>query len=552
MGTMKWLQILDPLRGLFERFGVDYVMMRRILEIKLLMDGRRAPTLVQKSSKNLSSDTQSNQFIKSLWIYVLLSLVLIPFVAMKVSFMFQMSLVFGILMFMVTTSMISDFSSVMLDVRDRNILFSKPVQRKTINMAKVLHVMIYLLLLTGSLTVVPLLVGLFRHGILFFLLFLAEIILMDVFIVVLTAALYWLVLRFLDGEKLKDIINYVQIGLTIAMTVGYQLISRLFNLVDLDITFTAKWWEIFIFPTWFASPFEWVLGEAANGYIILFSVLSVAGPLAALWIYSLLMPSFERNLQKLASHEARGKINRLRLSDRLGALLCRGSIERLFFRFSWDMMGRERDFKLKVYPQLGFSLIFPFIFMFNMLRSDGGFAAMRPGRGYLFLYFCALMIPTIVQMLRYSGNYKGAWIYQTAPLTDGAPIYRGTLKAMIARLFGPLYVLEAIIFVIIFGARILPGLVAILLGVLLYTVLSFMVFEKELPFSVPFQNVQSGNTLVFFGLILLLGVLAGAHLGFTFMAYGEYLWMLVLLILNLVAWKLAFRKGPVNGLHRVR
>lgn len=551
MGTIRWLRILDPLRGLFERFGVDYAMMCRILEIKLLMDGRRAPTIIQRSGKNADPDALSNQFIKSLWIYVLLSVVLLPIIAMKINLMFQMSLVFGILMFMVTTSMISDFSSVILDVRDRNILFSKPVQRQTINMAKILHVMIYLLLLTGALTLLPLLVGLFTHGPLFFLLFIVEIILMDLFIVALTAALYWLVLRFFDGEKLKDIINYVQIGLTIGMTVGYQFISRLFNLMDMNIAFAPKWWEIFIFPAWFASPFEWALSGSANTYIILFSVLSVVGPLAAIWMYSLLMPSFERNLQKLASHQARGRKSRTGWNDRLSKLFCRGNIERLFFRFSWDMMGRERDFKLKVYPQLGFSLIFPFVFLFNMLHSNSGFAEMRSGRSFLFLYFCALMIPTVVQMLKYSGNSKGAWIYQTAPLTNSIPVYKGTLKAMIARLFGPVFVFQAIVFLFIFGVRIIPDLIVILLSVLLYTMLSFMVFEKELPFSVPFQSVQSGNALIFFGMMLLLGVLAGAHLGFTFLAYGKYLWMLVLLVLNLIAWKLAFRQVRSDRLQRL-
>lgn len=546
MGTVKWLQILDPLRGLFEKSGIDYDMMRRILEVKLLMDGRRVPTLIQKSSKTADPDNQSNQFIKSLWIYVVISVVLIPFIVMKTNYMFQMSLVFGILMFMITTSMISDFSSVMLDVRDRNILFSKPVQRRTISMAKLLHVLIYLLLLTGSLTVVPLAVGLFRHGVLFFLLFLVEIILMDFFIVVLTAVLYWLVLRFFDGEKLKDIINYVQIGLTIVMTVGYQFISRLFNLMDLTAAFTPKWWEIFIFPAWFASPFEWLLGQGKSPLIVIFSVLSVVGPLVAWWVYSLLMPSFERNLQKLASHHGRGKTRGFRLQEGLSMLFCRGQLERLFFRFSWDMMGRERDFKLKVYPQLGFSIVFPFIFMFNMLRSEGGFAAMRTGKGFLFLYFCALMIPSIIMMLKFSGNYKGAWIYQTAPLTDTASVYKGALKAMVAQLFAPVFILQAVIFLIIFGARIIPELIVILLGVLLYVVVSFMALEKGLPFSRPFQSSQSGGGFVIFGLIVLLGVFAGAHFGFTFLPYGEYLYMLLLLVLNLIAWKLAFRELPAS------
>jgi hypothetical protein len=68
-----------------------------------------------------------------------------------------------------------------------------------------------------------------------------------------------------------------------------------------------------------------------------------------------------------------------------------------------------------------------------------------------------------------------------------------------------------------------------------------MVLEKGLPFSQPFQNTQSGNGFVILGLMLLLGVFAGAHFGFTLLPYGEYLWMLLLLVLNFFGWKLAFR-----------
>ena len=42
--------------------------------------------------------------------------------------------------FMVMTSMISDFSSVLLHIRNRNILFTKPIDRKTINAAKIVHI----------------------------------------------------------------------------------------------------------------------------------------------------------------------------------------------------------------------------------------------------------------------------------------------------------------------------------------------------------------------------------------------------------------------------
>lgn len=542
MRDFKTLLLLDRCQGMFKRSGIHYDDMRRILQIKLLMDGRRVPTLLGKSSNKVDTEEYSNHFIKSLWIYVVMGVVMVPFVVMGQSYMFQMSLLFGILMFMITTSLISDFSSVLLDVRDRNILFSKPVDHRTINVAKAIHIMIYLLFITGSLTAAPLIAGLIRHGILFFLLFVVEIILMDLFVVVLTAVLYWLVLRFFDGEKLKDIINYVQIGLTIAMTVGYQLISRMFNMMDFKFVFEPKWWQFFIFPVWFAAPFEWLFGEHRSFYIIAFTILSVLIPLIAIRFYVSLMPSFEKNLHKLTNQSGRTKKAAIRWSDAIGRLICRSREEDLFFRFASDMMKKERDFKLKVYPSLGFSLIFPFIFLFNGLGPGGGLEGMRSSKAYLFIYFCALMIPTVVMMLKFSGTYKGAWIYSVVPMRDTTPMYRGTLKACLVRLLLPIFMLQSIIFIVIFGIRILPDLLVIFIGILLYTIISFKMLSKGLPFSEPFQAAQQGSGFIIFFLLILLGLFAGLHLASTFIAYGVYLLLAVLLIANFAAWKLAFRK----------
>ena len=115
--------------------------------------------------------------------------------------------------------MISDFSSVLLDIRDSNILYPKPIDRKTISAAKLIHIIIYLSLLTVALVGPSLIAGLIKNGILFFLVGLMNVILIDMLIVALTALVYLLILKFFDGEKLKDIINYVQIGLSFAIMI---------------------------------------------------------------------------------------------------------------------------------------------------------------------------------------------------------------------------------------------------------------------------------------------------------------------------------------------
>lgn len=45
------MKFLDRFKGLFERLGIDYYIMRRILQVKLTLDGRRTPTTMINSSK---------------------------------------------------------------------------------------------------------------------------------------------------------------------------------------------------------------------------------------------------------------------------------------------------------------------------------------------------------------------------------------------------------------------------------------------------------------------------------------------------------------------
>ncbi|KAI7269614.1 hypothetical protein KC345_g7551, partial [Hortaea werneckii] len=412
MNDFLVLKLLDRVQGIFKKLGVDYAVLRRILQVKLTMDGRRTPTIFS-GPQEPRQNTEGSPF-RVQWFYLLLGLMLIAMVAPEGNSILMMGLLFSIVMFMITTTLISDFSSVLLDLRDKNILFSKPVDHRTLNMAKNIHILIYLLTLTFTFTGPSLLFSLYRHGVAFFLLYAAEIILMDGFILVFTALTYLLILRFFDSEKVKDLINYVQIILSIGVAVGAQLISHLFDITELGLTFAPAWWQFLIAPVWFAAPFELLNAGPGNGHLTALAILAFVVPIVLFVAYVKLMPAFERSLQKLAEQGAAGQDSG-RLSRRLSEITCRNKEEAMFFRFTWSMMKNEREFKLRVYPSVGLSLALPFIFMFNQVWT-GDPAALRNSKAYLFIYFSALMMMTVVQMLRYSASYKGAWIYKVIPL----------------------------------------------------------------------------------------------------------------------------------------
>jgi hypothetical protein len=537
----RTLKILDLFRVLFERFGIDYPTMRKILAVKLTMDGRRTPTVFnQQAKKKNKNKPEENGFIKSLFMYVLISIIFIPFITFGENYIYQMSAFFGMVMFLVMTSMISDFSNVLLDVRDKGILQTKPIEKKTINAAKTVHISIYLFFLTASITALPVAIGTARHGLIFFLLAIIGLILVNLFIVVLTSIIYYFILRFFDGEKLKDIINYVQIGLSVSIAIGYQVLGRAFSLVNLKFTFSPSWWQFLIPPFWFGAPFELILNRHFSNYFIGFSILAVVIPVLSIFVYNKMMPSFEKNLQKLTNNSGERRRKDRKWKNWLAGVLCRSAEERVFFRFADNMMRNEREFRLKVYPALGLSIVLPFVILFNQLQIYS-YAELASGKSYLAIYMSCLMIPNAVAMLKYSGKYKGAWLYKTAPVSNLAPLYSAVLKVFISNLFFPVFLVSSFIFMFIFGIKIIPDLLVVFVTSILYTVICSNYLKGSLPFSESFEDIQQNSGIKMIFAILLAGILAGLHFAVTFIPYGVFVYLILLVVITIFAWKSAYK-----------
>lgn len=528
------LRLLDFFEPFFVKSGIEYKTMRRILQVKLTMDQRRKPTVFQQSRKKKDTP-EKNEFFKSLWLYGFFGLMLIPFLFFKDSYLFQVTILFSIFMFVIMTTLISDFSAVLLDLRDKSILSTKPVNSKTVSMAKLLHVVIYMLYITLAITLIPLAVSLYYKGILFFLLLLAGFVLADVFIIAFTALLYLFVLRFFDGEKLKDMINYVQIALSIAMMIGYQVVARSFEFVNMNYSLDFSWWQLLLPPMWFGGLFELLLGREMGTGNILLTALAVLGPIVSIAIYLKMIPAFERNLQKLSSQPGKKKSSsKWKVLRSVPFLISKQELP--IFRFASAMMKNERDFKLKVYPSLGFALVVPFVFMYNSY-SMMDFNEFTASRSYMTIYSVMLVIPASVIMLGFSGSYKGSWIYQVAPVKKLSIINKAVLKAFLFQLFLPLFLLVSIVFTVLFGVRIIDDLFVALIAALVYTLLCSMIGSRELAFSQPFDAVRQSGDIKVFLLFLIIPVLVGLHFLALKIPFGVIGYAVILLGINWLLWR---------------
>lgn len=541
MKEFKVLKVIDKLKGLYQKAGVDYDMFRLILNAKLTMDGRRKATVFNDNKKKKED---SNEFYKALILYAFFGIFLGLMLIFDINKMYIMSGYFSAIMFMVLTIFISDFSYVILDVRDKNILSTKGIDSKTINAAKITHVFIYMLYLTLALVGVSFLIS-FKFGVGYFLVFFLEIILIDIFMIIITALAYLLVLKFFDGEKLKDIINFVQIGLSIFMVVVYQIVPRLFEFIDVvNIKYEEKLWHLLIPPMWFAAPLSIISGEEVTRLKIIMSILAVAVPIISMFIYLKLTPAFEKNLQKLNNNEDNIK-EKSNLLIKINNLFCKDNTERAFFNFSLGIMNSEREFKLKVYPNLALGIVFPIIFMvIGIDRSNLGgiFESLRNSRSYLLIYTFALVIPNILVMLRYSERYLGAWIYEVAPIKNTAAIFKGVIKGAIYKLILVPYSIISIIFIIIFGFKVIIHLIIAFLAFILLMIINFGVLKKDFPFSRKFEATNSGESLIsLFVCIISIIIILVIHFVASKTYLGILAFLVILIIIDLILWKFAFK-----------
>ena len=538
MNDFTSLRILDRFRGVFEKLHIDYDVMRKILQLKLTMDSRRIPPIFSKAKPK----KEGNQFLKSLWMYGFLGLLfLTPFLFLGNEYLFSLTFMFTALFVILMTSMVSDFSAVLLDTRDKNILYPKPISTKTVNAAKVIHIIIYMILLTGSFIIIPFIISIFRHGVVFALMFLMETILISNLSVVLTAFVYLFILRFFSGEKLKDIINYVQIFLAIGMAISYQLVGRVFEVINIDISYIFAWWHLLLPPIWFAAPFELVLNHNFSWYTIVLSVLAIIVPILSIILYICLMPTFEKSLAKLESDSHRKKKRTRKIEGLWSKVLCKTKDERTFYKFATLMLKEEREIKLKIYPMLGLSIIFPFIFLYNNLRT-GTYVELISGNSFMVIYFSLIMIPSVVQMLGYSSHHKGQWVFYIAPITNRSIIYSATLKACIINYFVPILLSVSIIFLWIFSFRIVLDIVVLFLVAIFLTLASYHIYNKnQYPFSSTLEHTQDNSFIKGLVSMILVGVMAGLHALITFLPFGLPIYTIVLLFTNVIGWKISFK-----------
>lgn len=330
---------------------------------------------------------------------------------------------------------------------------------------------------------------------------------------------------------------------------GFQLLARIFDFSGLAGNFQPAAWHYLIPTAWFAAPFTLFLEHDFGRFYTVLSLSGVIVPVLTTGLYvRWINPYFEKKLQKINSSAAAagpqsGSKEKWRRA--WAALICFNKIESAFYRFTRNMLANERKLKLRLYPNLAFAAVFPFITLSGFLRSGKSWPEVMQqlacSQYYFALYITAALLMVTVKMLSSSERYKGAWIYRALPLASPAPVLKGSLKAYIVKFIVPVYLFDSIIFALICGPQIIPDLVLIFLNILLAVLFLLKMTTKELPFSKDFETTAEGRAGMVFLSMAVCGALAGVHAFAKGLPFGVMFNMIGSLVLSAVLWHLIFK-----------
>jgi len=486
--------------------NVNISHLKAILTAKLTIDNRRPSAFDQmqrgKEKKELKKATL-NTMLSSLLVggIVLLSFGISHDLTSRLTFYFSMFI------FFLAATLISDFTSVLIDVKDNMIIIPKPVNDATFVTYRLLHITIHISKVLLPM-LLPAIIFLSVKGLSMVLVpFVFMAFMATLFTIFLVNAIYILILKITTPEKFKSIISYIQIGFAVLIYGAYQFLPRLADApASNNLQMSQLKFIRLLPPFWFAETCSSFRAFSFGNMQLLSLALSIIVPaLSMVIVVKYLAPSFTQKLSLINSSAAEikkadpDKIHSVKRQsswvEYLAGKLTSGAVELTGFLFTWKMMGRSREFKIRVYPTLGYFLV---IFLLMTLNGKSGSLSeitSLSGKGKIFLilliYFSSLISITALAQLSGSEKYRASWIFNVSPLISPGPVITGALKSVIFSFVLPLFLLFLLSGIPAIGLRIVPHLLLGCINVVALCSLLAYFFLKKLPFTQPPSNTGS-------------------------------------------------------------
>ncbi len=405
----KVLRVLEVLRPPLERAGVNCDVLKAIVAVKLTQDGRRL-------TGGRSGGTGERGLTRTLVVLGVTGGMMSSALLWVEPPLLALAFVHGSHMTILALMIVGDLTVELISTADSAILLPRPIDDRTLLVARTTHVTSYVVLMAFSLTAATWVFGFLVIHPLFPILYAVMLTLSIVFVICGVYFVYLLALQFLDLERFQEVLLWLQVVLFVGSFAGVMLILAWLVPAFGEGGAVIDPVRLLLYPpAWYVAPFEILCGRGGQVELAL-SALAVLVPLLGLWVIVRgLSRGFGGLLSKLGASAAASCDTRR--SERLGRLarfwersLTRPGGQRAAFRILWAIASRDRSFRFTVYPIVAVVLL-------------GGLAIVYVERGgiadnrlhLLPLYCCAFIGPTVLRAMRFSEDHKAAWLWSACP-----------------------------------------------------------------------------------------------------------------------------------------
>ena len=494
------------------------------------MDDRRPIHLNRKNKKTDGKPSKFTGIIRFALSLLLGAVLLFPLIS-DADKLVKMLLLFSLFIIILSAMLITEFTAVLLDGKDNQIILPKPVNDRTFLIARILHLIIFILDIAIPITVPAAVTIYFTEGWrgVFSLIIVIPFIVF--FTVFLLNVFYLLMVKYSSIQRFKNIVTNFQILLAIIIYGGYQLIPRWMSSESFkSYSFPENFTSLLIPSYWFAAAWQILhQGVAGGGMIrIMAATLGFVVPIIAIRVMIIYFaPSFNRKLAgintsgseenkttlavELIGAEKTFKPTRKKYYQWLSDKFTRNGAEKMGFEFTWLLTARSRDFKLKTYPGIGYIVVYAFLMMYSKKDiSNMDIASSEKNFKFMVLsalYISMLFINGALTYSKISEKYKAAWIFYIAPIRSPGAIITGTVKSLLFKFCAPFLLICSLLGIWLMGWIAIPNLLLAIGNLVLMTYLSAYFAIKEFPFSVPDNASGRGTNFLitlFIGLLPLL------------------------------------------------
>jgi ABC-2 type transport system permease protein len=515
------LFLVRLLRKPIEWMGADYVQLRLILQTKLTLDFRRAPSAMNASGR------KKQTFSRQLIIFVILGIFIsFGFFAVQ-DVLLSFTIAYAIIMVMLSTTLISEFTSVLFDQRDNQIILVRPISNRTLLLSRLLHIQFYLMYIGLALGSIATVVTLIKFGPPTALFFLAGILLCTWISLLFTSLFYIFISKFVNGEQFKDIITYVQIFLGVIIMGGYQLLPRMMEFDGIkNFTMTVHAYTYLIPPAWLAAWIQLSMPENLTKPVLFLAVPALVFAFGGgILLVRFLSGGFANILAQTG--ESSGKTKKVKKNNSSPAtgiyrLLCISEIEKTGWKLAMAVTSKDRKFKQAVYPAYGFMIVMAFVMLkpdFNNLA--GWYEQLKDSSRFLAFIFFGFFAANSVDQIRYTDTPEANWVYRALPIPTPGHVLTGAIKAVLIKYFLPIYILLVSIATFIWGWHVTPLMILGAILVVTSTLVTQLFQNITLPFTQPREMQQKGSNFI---KIIVGTLIMGGLIGLVYLATFLPVW----------------------------